>query len=281
MGSIQFAKVVEAQLWGVTAQNSDIRFAMGNSAGGTFVAKANPLRGTLFWDDCCFVLTGVSAAGGATGGSYTVTIETNAIAGYTALPIARATIGPNTARTVVMDNLHHCKGSPMPTTLFIDQTATGGGLSLQAHCIAKQYRGALGMQGNKTAERILQGSLVSPAAITADTTFILGATDTDLGMKHMRLWDAAMFWLILGSTTTGTWDADIIGRVGGSTVTIATTGAAGAGSAQGDKIALTNNFYGQAFTPTQVIITEVNAGSAEIVDVVGIAKSGRGSMGKR
>lgn len=276
---LNFGKVVEAQLWGVTSQNSDLRMPMGNSTGGTFTGKVNPLRGTLVWDECAYVLTGVSVNGGATGGSYTVTIETDAIAGYTALPIARATLGPNSVAPVIMDNLHQSQGSPLPTHLNIDQTASGAA-SFQCHVLAKQYRGVLGTAGNKTSERILQGSLVSIATISADTTFILGTTDMDLGMGRMRLWDKAFFWGIAGSTITGTWDVDIVGRIGGQTTSIASTGVAGALTTQGHKIALANNFYGLAFNPTQVIVTEVSAGTMQIADVVGVAKSGRGSLAK-
>lgn len=282
---INFGKVVDARVWGITTQIDDCRLPIGDSSGGTFTGKANPLRGTLLWDQCLYILTGVSVGGNATGGSFTVTIETDAIAGYTALPIARATLGPISPTTVVMDNLHHAPCSPVPTHLNINATiATPGStqsVRLQCHAIAKQYRGALSTQGNKTAERVLQGSFVGPAQYTTDTTMVLGITDTNIGMGNMRLWDNAMFWFISGATTTGTWDADMIGTIGGKTVSIASTGAAGTMTAIGDKLALVNNFYGQAVNPTHVIITEVSAGTLSSGEVVGIAKSGRGSMGKR
>lgn len=281
---MNFGKVVEARLWGVTTQIGDLRLTVGDSSGGTFTSRANPLRGTLLWDRCMYVLTGVSVGGGATGGSFTVTIETDAIAGFTALPIARATLGPLSPTTVVMDSLHQSAASPLPTHIDINQTVANAGstqaVRFQCHAVAKQYRGVLGTAGSRTSERILQGSMVTIATSSADTTFILGTSDTNLGMNRMRLWDTALFWGVAASTITGTWDYDVIGRVGGTTVTIASTGVGGALATQGDKVALANNFYGQAVNPTQVILTEVTAGTIQITDLVGIAKSGRGSMSK-
>jgi hypothetical protein len=238
-----------------------------------------------------YVLTGVSVGGGATGGSFTVTVETDALAGYTALPIARATLGPISPGVVVMDNLHNSASSPLPTHLNIDATIGAPGstqsVRFQCHAIAKQYRGVLGTQGTASAERILQGSLAgnqratsTAGDFTADTTLVIGTTDTNIGMGRMRLWDNAMFWAIAGSTITGTWDVDVVSHVGGTTVSIARTGAAGTITATGDKVALASNFYGQSPNPSRVIVTEVSAGTINALEVVGIAKSGRGSMAK-
>src|SRR3990172_661960 len=178
-----FDKTISARPWTVTVQNSDVRLAMGSTVAGVFVSAVNPLRGSLLWDRCMYVLTNVAVAGGATGGSYTVTIETDAVIGYTGLPIARATLGPNSPARVPMTNLHNSPASPLPTHLFIDQTATGGGLTLQCHLLARQYRGTLGTPGTGTSERILQGTMLrgtstggvfaSDAGISADTTFTL------------------------------------------------------------------------------------------------------------
>ena len=66
---LNFSKIVESQLFGVTAQIDDVRLPIGFSAAGTHTSKANPLRGTLFWDQCMYVMTGISVNGGATGGS--------------------------------------------------------------------------------------------------------------------------------------------------------------------------------------------------------------------
>lgn len=287
---MNFGKVVEARLWGVTSQFSDVRMPIGDSVSDTHTSFRNPLRGTLFWDRCTYVLTGVTVNGGATGGSYTVTIETDALRGYTALPIARVRLGPNSTGRIVMDSLHRSAGSPLPTHLNIEDTITAGAtqaLSFQVYAIAKQYRGVLGTRGNATSERVLQGSLAGNQAatsaagdFTADTTLVLGRTDTNIGMGRMKLWDNAMFWAIAGSTVTGTWEVDIVGRIGGFTVSMATSGTTGNISAVGNKFALANSMYGQAILPTHVIVTEVSAGTINALEVIGIAKSGRGSMSK-
>jgi hypothetical protein len=283
----------DAPIWGVTTQNSDLRVTAGYSSGGTFTALNNPLRGTLFWDRCMFVLQNVAVAGGATGGSYTVTIETDAVAGYTGLPIARAAdIGPNSATTIVMDNLHQSPSSPLPTHMFIDQTATGGGITLNCQAVAKQYRGTLGTQGGRTAERVLEGDMIrgnssgfevgDDAGISVDVTFDLtGNSGSQLGMHRMRLWDNAMYWAVAGVSIAGTHDIDVVTSVGGATVSIATTGTGGALNVAGEKLALASNFYGQSPNPTAIIWTEVTAGGVSDARVVGIAKGGRGSMGKR
>lgn len=287
---MNFGKVKEMRLWGVTAQFSDVRMPIGDSAAGTHTSFANPLRGTLFWDRCMYVLSGVTVNGGATGGSFTVTIETDAIRGYTALPIARVRLGPNSTGRIVMDSLHRSAGSPMPTHLEILDTITAGAtqaLSFQVHALAKQYRGVLGTAGAATSERILQGSLAGNQAATStagdfttDTTLVVGTTDTAIGMNRMRLWDHAMFWAIAGSTVTGTWEVDIVGTCAGGTFTIATSGTTGNISATGNKFALANATYGQAVNPTRIIVTEVSAGTINALEVVGIAKSGRGSLAK-
>ena len=285
-----FEKVVEARIWGVTNQNADLRLTAGDSSGGTFTGRANPLRGTLMWDDCMYVLQGVSVAGGATGGSYTVTIQTDAVVGYTGLPIASATIGPLTPATVIMDNLHQSKASPLPTHIFIDQTATGGGIWLQAHAIAKQYRGTLGTAGANTSERILQGTMLRGASgggfadgrgMTEDATFTLGTTGSALGMHRMRLWDHALYWAVAGNSIAGTHDVDIIGLVGGVSTSIASTGTGGALNVAGEKLALASNFYGQSPNPTAIIWTETTAGGVSDARVVMMAKGGRGSLAKR
>ena len=288
---LNFSKVVEAHIFGVSQQIGDVRLPIGDSDSDTHTSKANPLRGTLFWDRCMYVMTGISINGGATGGSFTVTVETDAIRGYTALPIARTRLGPLSTGTLVMDSLHRSAGSPVPTHLRVDQTVANAGStqagSFQVHCVAKQYRGVLGTQGARTSERILQGSLAGNQAATSaagdfttDTTLVIGTTDTSIGMGRMRLWDAAMFWAICGSTITGTWEVDIVGTVGGRTVSIATSGTTGNIATVGDKFALANAAYGQCVNPTRIIVTEVSAGSIAALEVVGIAKSGRGSLAK-
>lgn len=288
-----FDKTVTARIWGVTNQNSDTRITAGDSSGGTFTRQVNPLRGTDLWDDCMYVLQGVSVAGGATGGSYTVTIESDAaVVGYTGLPIARATIGPLTARRVVMDNLHNSKASPIPTHIFIDQTAAGGGIWLQCHALAKQYRGTLGTPGAGTAERILRGTMLRGAShsggyftdsrgMTEDATFTLGTSGSDLGLRRMRLWDTVLYWAQAGNSVAGTHDVDIIATVGGATISIATTGTGGALDAANERLAIASNFYGLSPNPSAIIWTEVNAGGISDARVIMMAKSGRGSMAKQ
>lgn len=284
-----FDKVVSAKVWGVTNQNADLRMTAGDSSAGTFTRKANPLRGSLMWDSCMYVLQGVSVAGGATGGSYTVTIETDALSGYTGLPIARATIGPLTKATVVMDNLHNSPASPLPTHINIDQTATGGGIWFQCHALAKQYRGTLGTPAVKTSERVIVGTMLlgtntggfaDSRGMTEDATFTLGTTGSAMGMHRIRLWDNALYWAQAGNSVAGTHDVDIIGTIGGATFSIATTGAAGALDAANERVAIASNFYGISPNPTQIIWTEVSAGGVSDARVVVMAKTGRGSLAK-
>lgn len=287
---LNFGKVKEVRLWGVTAQFNDVRLPIGDSAGNAHTSRPNPLRGTLFWDRCTYVLSGVSVNGGATGGSFTVTIETDAIRGYTALPIARVRLGPNSTGRIVMDSLHRSAASPLPTHLNIDSTITAGStqaLSFAVHAFAKQYRGVLGTAGSGSAERVLQGSMAGDQRatstggdFTADTTLFVGTTDTAIGMGRMRLWDNAMFWAIAGSTVTGSWEVDVVATTNGGTVTIATTGTTGNITTTGDKFALANAMYGQALNPSRIIVTEVGAGTINGLEVVGLAKSGRGSLAK-
>ena len=292
---MSYEKVIETYLFGVTNQNSALRMTAGDSSAGTFTSKANPLRGTLVWDRCMYVLHGVSVAGGATGGSYTITIQTDAVRGYTALPIASAAIGPLTPKTVVLSSLHHSPGSPLPTHIFVDQTAAGGGIWFQCHALAKQYRGA-GTPGVATAERIIAGTMVygtshakqfaTDAGISADVTLVVGTSAANMGMNKMRLWDTAFYWATAGVSVAGTFDCDIIGRVGrlvgisGVTFTIASTGVAGALDAAGEKVALASNFGGQSPNPINIIWTEVSAGGLSDSRVVVLAKSGRGSVAK-
>jgi hypothetical protein len=289
---MSFDKTVSTRIWGVTNQNADLRTTAGDSSAGTFTRIINPLKGSLMWDQAVFVLQGVSVAGGATGGSYTITIQTDAVVGYTALPIARVTgVGPLTKATVVMDNLHKSPASPLPTHIFIDQTATGGGIWFQCHVIAKQYRGSFGTAGVNTAERILQGNLLRGASfpggnftdgkgMVADSTFTLGTSGTKLGMDRLRLWDNALYWFVAGNSLSGTHDCNIIGKAGGVSFTIATSGTAGAMTAAGDKVAIASNLYGQSPNPTQIIWDVVSAGGVSDARIVVLAKSGRGGLAK-
>lgn len=287
-----FDKSVETRIFGVTVQNSDLRMTAGDSTGGTFTGQNNPLRGSLFWDDGMYVLHDVIVAGGATGGSYTVTIQTDAVVGYTGLPIARVALGPNSASDgIIMDNLHQSPSSPLPTHIFIDQTATGGGINFQCHVHAKQYRGTLGTAGQGTAERVLQGNMIQgnsstvdfsgDEGVSADTTFAIGTSGSNMGMNRIRLWDHALYWGVAGNTIAGTHDVDVVGTIDGTTFTIASTGTGGAIDVADEKVALASNFYGQSPNPSAIIWTEVNAGGVSDFRVVMMAKTGRGSLAKR
>lgn len=294
-----FEKVVETQIWGVTVQNSELRTVTGDSTGGTFTGRINPLRGSLMWDRCMFVLQDVVVAGGATGGSYSITIETDAVIGYTGLPIARVTgVGPESNTTIIMDNLHQSPSSPLPTHLFIDQTATGGGLTLTCHVIAKQYRGDFGVAAQGSAERIAQGTMLAgnsstvdfsgDEGISADTTFTIGTSGSLVGMNRLRLWDNAMFWAVqndLAGGAIGTHDVDIVATIGGNTVSIATTGTGGALDIVADstshRVAIPNSYFGLCPRPSTIIWTEVDAGGVSDPRIVFIAKAGRGSLAKR
>ncbi len=289
-----FDKTKAMKLWEVTTQNSDTRMTTGDSASNTFTRRDNPLRGTLLWDRCMYVLHGVSVGvvGVSSGGSYTITIETDAVAGYTGLPIARASgIGPNSPRTIILDNLHQSPGSPLPTHINIDQTASATGIEFSCHAIAKQYRGVLGTAGSKTSERILQGTMIAGRSntvdfsgdegVSVDVTFAIGTSGSNLGMHRMRLWDHAFFWGVAGNSVAGTHDVDIIADVGGTTTSIASTGVGGSISAAGEKVALASNFFGQSPNPSAIIWTETTAGGVSDFRVVMMAKSGRGSLAKR
>lgn len=292
---MSFEKVVDQRIWGVTTQVKDTRITTGDSTGGTFTGRVNPLKGSLMWDRGMFVLQNVAVAGGATGGSYTVTIETDAVVGYTGLPIAQASgLGPNSATTVVMDNLHQAPAIPLPTHMYIYQVAAGGGITLTCDVLAKQYRGTLGTPGASTAERVLQGTMLLGGAagpftdsrgMTEDDTFTLGTSGDARGMHRMRLWDNALFWAVQGVSADGTHDVDIIASVGGATASIASTGTGGALDVAGDsysyRVALSSNYYGQCPNPTEIIWTETTAGGVSDARIVMIAKGGRGSMAKR
>jgi len=290
---INYAKVVESRVMGVSVQNSDSRLPIGDSSGGTFTSRINPLRGTLLWDRCTFVLHKVAVAGGATGGSYTLTLQTDAVSGYTGLPIAEvAGVGPNSASTIVFDSLHQSPSSPMPTHVNIDQTAAGGGITFDLFCFAKQYRGHMGSPAAGTAERIIMGNLIRGVSstsdfsgdegVSADTTFALGTSGSQMGMQNMRLWDNALYWGVAGNTIAGTHDVAVVGTVGGTTFVIAESHASsGVINVADERFALLNRHYGLSPNPSHVIWTEVTAGGVSDFRVVVLAKSGRGSMGKR
>lgn len=288
----KYDKTKETRIFGVTVQNStNNRMTTGDSSGGTFTSIVNPLRGTLLWDQCMYVLHDVLVAGAATGGSYTIAIETDAVLGETALPIAQVTgVGPNSATTLVMDSLHQSPASPLPTHVTVTQTAAGGGLNFQCHVFAKQYRGFLGSPAAATSERVIQGYMIRGNSGTVDfsgdegmdtnATFTIGTSGSNLGMNNMRLWDTALFWAIAGNTQDGTADVDIVGTIDGTTFAIASTGTGGALSASDEKLAIANNFYGQSPNPSAIIWTDASGDGTSDGRVIVLAKSGRGSLAK-
>jgi hypothetical protein len=238
-----------------------------------------------------YVLQNVAVAGGATGGSYTITVQTDAVSGYTGLPIATVNLGPNSPTTVNMDNSHNTPASPLPTHIFIDQTGAGGAVTFTCHVLAKQYRGTLGTPGANTSERILGGTMIQGTSDTKDfsgdeganasDTFTLGTSGSNLGMNRMRLWDTALFWAVAGNTVSGTHDVDIISSAGGVTTSVASTGVAGALNVAGEKLALASPFYGQCPKPSAIIWTAVTGDGVSDFRVVMLAKGGRGSLAKR
>lgn len=286
-----FDKSVKARIAGVTNQNTtlDALNALGDSTGNAFTAIVNPLRASRFWDTCAFVMTGISVAGMATGGSYTVTLYTNAIAGYTGLPVASLTgIGPNSPKSLVMTNSHQAKCAPLPTHFLVTQTAAGGGLWFQLHANAKQYRGTLSNSGSRSSERVLEGTMMNSEKVLAtndndinsSSTFTLSATGASgsyAGLDKMDIWDNAVYWVVAGETISGTHDVTMVGTIGGVTFPIATTGTGGALNVAGEKLALASNVYGCSPKPTAILWTVASAGGTSSARVVVAAKSGRGS----
>lgn len=283
-------KSVDAPIFGVTSQNSDVILLVGDSSGGTFTSRINPLKGALVWDRASYFISRLAVAGGATGGSYSLTLETDVVKGYTALPIARVAVGPNSASELEFTKLHGGPGSPLPTQLNINQTAAGGALTCIVNVVAKQYRGTLAHAPANTAERVIMGDLIrgnsahqfsGDEGVSADTTFVLGTSGSDLGMGRMRMWDTAFFWAVAGNTVAGGHDADVVGTVAGETFSVASTGVAGVISAANERVALASKFDGASVNPSQIIWTEVSAGGVSDFRIVALAKSGRGTMGKR
>lgn len=289
-----FDKSYDVRLWGVTTQNSTTRLPIGDSSGGTFTSKPNPLRGTLVWDSCAYVLQKVAVAGGATGGSYSLYIETDSVTGYTGLPIAGVSLGPNSAATAVMTSLHQSSASPLPTHLNIVQTAAGGGLTGECFAFAKQYRGVLSTPGLNSSERVIQGNLVRGASyaggafvsgkgfVADETVSLTGASATTLGLHKMRVWDTAFYWAVAGNSVSGSHDVHLQGRapVSGTTFTIARTGTGGIIAVAGAKRALSNLLFGISPNPTAIIWDTVNAGGVSDARVVVLAKTGRGTQPK-
>jgi hypothetical protein len=217
-----------------------------------------------------------------------VYLETDALftaTGTTGLPICGVSLGPNSTNSVPFTNLHQSSASPMPTHLNFIQHAGGatGGISLQCQVTAKQYRGTLSTPGGGNSERVIAARLLTQGTLSADTTFAIGASASNVGLNKMRLWDNALYWAVAGVSLSGTHDFHIVGRMptSGATVTIARTGTGGVVAAAGARRALTNLFFGPSLNPTHIIWDVVSAGGISDARVIVLAKTGRGSMGKQ
>ena len=246
-------------------------------------SSQNPMSGHEIWDFAAYTI-GCTVAGGATGGSYTIVL-TGTAAGYTGLPIAHATLGPNSL-VVPMTN-YFGSASIVPTGLSIVQGATGL-LSYDLYFDAKGYRGTLS-NVSKHSSRTIQGAIETVASLDADRTdaiSVAGTTANSMGMHKLKMIDHPMYWLVIGAGLTGTWEVDLVAPVQGGatglTVSVAQTGTGGSVAATEDlcKVPITpTHSAGCQPTPTQVIWTEVTAGGIS-ASVIVAAKTGRGTQGR-
>ena len=262
--------------------------------GSTFTP--NPFSGTLFWDTMQYWLTGVSLAEAC---SYTVVVETDAIDGYTGLPIAGVSLSTaGSTGFVRIPNLHGVRCSPVPTHVNVIRTNAIAGTSeitFKLWGMGKASRGSLSTSGGKGkgSDHVLQGDIfrtgraLSVDALAVDSRFTLtttGASGSFQGLNKMAQWDNAMFWLVGGFTWNGAWQAHIAGTIDGVTYIMAETiakklnGTSDAASHPWPKVPLFNYYGGIAQRPTELIITEVDVTAVGISDtrVVMIAKSNRG-----
>ena len=258
--------------------------------GSTFTP--NPFNGTLLWDSMNYYLTGVSIG---TGASFVIVVETDAIAGFTGLPIAGVSLSTGSSGFVRIPNLHKVPGSPVPTHVNVIRTV-GTGTSSCAFTLwatGKAQRGNLSTQGGagKCSDRTLQGAMWNSARnrtiddLAADATFTLtagGASANFQGLDKMALWDQAMFWFVAGATVNGSWQAAIEGTVDGVTYIIAETtakklnGTSDAASFPNPKVPMEHYYAGSTPRPTRIIINEIDAGGISNAQVVMVAKSTRG-----
>jgi len=220
-------------------QNSDVRLTAGNSSSGDFTRRALPIKEATLWDQAKFVLRNVAVAGGDGGGSYIITLEIDVL-GFTALPVARATLGPNSPSTVEMENLHQSPAAPMPTHMHIKQTAPGGGLTLACEVVAKQF--------TKKSQTY---------------AFVLG---TNGAGQWNGKWRRALAWAV-ADTVTGSHDVDLIANVDGERVSVAS----GAINAADRKVALRSNFYDKVPNPSDTIWTEVEPGGVSNPNIIVLA----------
>lgn len=304
-----YEKVVHAKLMDATAitafpnrltqptaatGHSHIRLRLAgvtDSNGSTFTP--NPFSGTLFWDSMNYYLTGVSIG---TGASYVIQVETDAIAGFTGLPIAGVSLSTGSSGFVRIPNLHKIPGSPVPTHVNVIRTVGTGTSScaFQLWASGKAQRGTLSTQGGagKCSDRTLQGAMWNSARnlsidnLTADATFTLsagGGSANFQGLDKMALWDQACFWLVAGNTVNGSWQAAIEGTINGVTYIIAETtakklnGTSDAASYPRPVVPLEHYYAGVTPRPTSIIINEIDAGGISNAQVVMVAKSTKGT----
>ncbi len=283
-----FEKVVSGLLWTLTAENDSLNYDQaGLVTGGTGVIATHDhiMSNHKFWDHCVYTTDSMAVSGGATGGSYTITIV-GTVAGFTGLPIARLSdIGPNSPDSEVIPNLHNSTGSIIPTGLSVVQGNTGA-ITVSVFVDAKTNRGVLS-GGATGGDRVLEGVLRTEDALQVDatrTTSVPGGTtfSNTGGMHKMRFWDQAMYW-VKTFITDGTWEVDIVGKTHeGTTITMARTGTGGTIAATEDHCMIpipSLNFAGQSFPPVETIWTEVGASTGGIsASVIFSAKTSRGIL---
>jgi hypothetical protein len=296
-----YEKVKHERLFGYTGQGTlDAIQPVGDSSGGTFTQRANPMSGTDFWDSCMYVVHGVSVAGGATAGSFAITVV-GTVDGVTGLPIAEVSgLGTNSSTSLTVVNLHNSPSSILPAGVIVQDraAAAAGTVSFQLWCLAKQYRGS----GRKwTKDRTVSGTLfrsnthLTTPIVNGDDTIdlsVTGASGNFQGLDAIRLWDNALYWFthtgIYGVTgSSSIYRGDIVGAIGnttgGNTITIATATGLGqlsdAPGVIGEKLAMAQEHFGISPRPDSIILTETTAGTGlSGVRVLVAAKTGRGTL---
>lgn len=270
-------KVVVATLANVGTQVDDLTIPVGGSSlSGTESSIPNPMVGDRLWNSVA-----CAANVAAIGGSWSIEVQ-GTVAGIAGLPLARVvSLGApdGLAGNFALTNLCGSGSMPTPTHVLFDETAAGG-ITATVNVVAKTYRGSLS-SGPSNSFRVVEGILFTSAALTADTTIDMSANPPSggtfasfMGLDKYSLWDACNFY-VQSTSVTGTWLVDIIGVIGGVTVSLATSPTIGGAT----KCALVNNFRGPVPKPSGIIFTEVTAGGASF-SVCAIAKAHRGQRHK-
>jgi len=282
---MSYEKVSVQNIYTFADQDSDIRMPVGG-ASASQTATHSRFVGDKLWNNCVYTLNNFGIGGGATGGSYSLTVE-GLIDGVT-VGIARVTgLGPNSVTTQILDNLFQSPGGPTPIGVSLVQVSAGGTFNGVVSAIGKTYRGVL-PSGPRDSFRVAEGVLMTYAGLAADITTDLianpaagGTFGSNGALNRLYLWDAAYYCIEIGLGLTGTWDIDIIGEINGATVTLARTGTGGSISAteDGTNLPLANQFYGCCVRPTQIIVTEETDGGISF-SVHAMAKANRGQRHK-